>query len=214
MDGGIDTTKKMTETINSTPAERFQVLKQQMHNVTEELGKGLLPAVNTGLEAMIGLVQKGSDWVANNQETVATIMKIVAILGVFLIVAGVVTATVGTLGKAMTSLKTVTTLASKASGLFNSALLSSPITWVIGLIVALIAIFKACGGDVEQLGATFSNIFGKVGGFVGTAADSHSTEASGVPTVWYRRSGASDCVWYSLRASCPSYRAACPCWSP
>ena len=170
MDGGIDTTKKMAETINSTPAERFQVLKQQMHNVTEELGKGLLPAVNTGLEAMIGLVQKGPDWVANNQETVATIMKIVAILGVFLIVAGVVTATVGTLGKAMTSLKTVTTLASKASGLFNSALLSSPITWVIGLIVALIAIFKACGGDVEQLGATFSNIFGKVGGFVGTAA--------------------------------------------
>ena len=170
MDGGIDTTKKMAETINSTPAERFQVLKQQMHNVTEELGKGLLPAVNTGLEAMIGMVQKGSDWVANNQETVATIMKIVAILGVFLIVAGVVTATVGTLGKAMTSLKTVTTLASKASGLFNSALLSSPITWVIGLIVALIAIFKACGGDVEQLGATFSNIFGKVGGFVGTAA--------------------------------------------
>ena len=170
MDGGVETTKKMAEAINDTPAQKFQVLKQQMHNVTEELGQGLLPAVNTGLEAMIGLVQKGSDWVSNNQETVATIMRIVAILGVFLIVAGVVTTTVGTLGKAMTSLKTVTTLASKASGLFNSALLSSPITWVIGLIVALIAIFKACGGDVEQLGATFSNIFGKVGGFVGTAA--------------------------------------------
>ena len=170
MDGGVETTKKMAETISDTPAQKFQVLKQQMHNVTEELGQGLLPAVNTGLEAMIGLVQKGSDWVSNNQETVATIMRIVAILGVFLIVAGVVTTTIGTLGKAMTSLKTVTTLASKASGLFNSALLSSPITWVIGLIVALIAIFKACGGDVEQLGATFSNIFGKVGGFVGTAA--------------------------------------------
>lgn len=169
MDGGVETTKKMAEAINDTPAQKFQVLKQQMHNVTEELGQGLLPAVNTGLEAMIGLVQKGSDWVSNNQETVATIMRIVAILGVFLIVAGVVTTTVGTLGKAMTSLKTVTTLASKASGLFNSALLSSPITWVIGLIVALIAIFKACGGNVEQLGATFSNIFSKVGGFVGTA---------------------------------------------
>ena len=170
MDGGVETTKKMAEAISDTPAQKFQVLKQQMHNVTEELGQGLLPAVNIGLEAMIGLVQKGSDWVSNNQETVATIMRIVAILGVFLIVAGVVTTTIGTLGKAMTSLKTVTTLASKASGLFNSALLSSPITWVIGLIVALIAIFKACGGDVEQLGATFSNIFGKVGGFVGTAA--------------------------------------------
>ena len=170
MDGGVETTKKMAEAISDTPAQKFQVLKQQMHNVTEELAQGLLPAVNTGLEAMIGLVQKGSDWVSNNQETVATIMRIVAILGVFLIVAGVVTTTIGTLGKVMTSLKTVTTLASKASGLFNSALLSSPITWVIGLIVALIAIFKACGGDVEQLGATFSNIFGKVGGFVGTAA--------------------------------------------
>ena len=170
MDGGVETTKKMAEAISDTPAQKFQVLKQQMHNVTEELGQGLLPAVNTGLEAMIGLVQKGSDRVSNNQETVATIMRIVAILGVFLIVAGVVTTTIGTLGKVMMSLKTVTTLASKASGLFNSALLSSPITWVIGLIVALIAIFKACGGDVEQLGATFSNIFGKVGGFVGTAA--------------------------------------------
>ena len=170
MDGGVETTKKMAEAISDTPAQKFQVLKQQMHNVTEELEQGLLPAVNTGLEAMIGLVQKGSDWVSNNQETVATIMRIVAILGVFLIVAGVVTTTIGTLGKVMMSLKTVTTLASKASGLFNSALLSSPITWVIGLIVALIAIFKACGGDVEQLGATFSNIFGKVGGFVGTAA--------------------------------------------
>ena len=31
---------------------------------------------------------------------------------------------------------------------------------------------------------------------------SHSTEASGVPTVWYQP-GASDCVWYSLRASVP-----------
>ena len=170
MDGGVETTKKMAEAISDTPAQKFQVLKQQIHNVTEELRQGLLPAVNTGLEAMIGLVQKRSDWVSNNQETVATIMRIVAILGVFLIVAGVVTTTIGTLGKAMTSLKTVATLASKASGLFNSALLSSPITWVIGLIVALIAIFKACGGDVEQLGATFSNIFGKVGGFVGTAA--------------------------------------------
>ena len=170
MDGGVETTKKMAEAISDTPAQKFQVLKQQMHNVTEELEQGLLPAVNTGLEAMIGLVQKGSDRVSNNQETVATIMRIVAILGVFLIVAGVVTTTIGTLGKVMMSLKTVTTLASKASGLFNSALLSSPITWVIGLIVALIAIFKACGGDVEQLGATFSNIFGKVGGFVGTAA--------------------------------------------
>lgn len=170
MNGGVETTKKMAEAISDTPAQKFQVLKQQMHNVTEELAQGLLPAVNTGLEAMIGLVQKGSDWVSNNQETVATIMRIVAILGVFLIVAGVVTTTIGTLGKTMTSLKTVTTLASKASGLFNSALLSSPITWVIGLIVALIAIFKACGGDVEQLGTTFSNIFGKVGGFVGTAA--------------------------------------------
>lgn len=169
MDEGIDTTKRMAETINNTPAEKFQVLKQQMHNVTEELAQGLLPAVNTGLEAMIRMVQKGSDWVSNNQETVASIMRIVAILGVFLIMAGALTATVGTLGKAMTSLNTVTTLVSKASGLFNNTLLSSPITWVIGLIIALTAIFKACGGDIEQLGATFGSIFGKISEFVGNA---------------------------------------------
>ncbi len=169
METGIDITKGMAEAINDTPAQKFQVLKQQMHNVTEELGQGLLPAVNNGLEAVIGLVQKGSDWVSSNQETVATIMRIIAVLGVFLIAAGALTATVGTLGKAMTSLRTVTALASKANGMFNSGLLSSPITWIIGLIAALIAIFKLCSGDVEQLGATFGSIFGKIGGFVGNA---------------------------------------------
>lgn len=169
METGIDITKGMAEAINDTPAQKFQVLKQQMHNVTEELGQGLLPAVNNGLEAVIGLVQKGSDWVSSNQETVVTIMRIIAVLGVFLIAAGALTATVGTLGKAMTSLRTVTALASKANGMFNSGLLSSPITWIIGLIAALIAIFKLCGGDVEQLGATFGSIFGKIGGFVGNA---------------------------------------------
>lgn len=169
MDGGIETTNKMAEAINNTPAQKFQVLKQQLHNVTEELGQGLLPSVNAGLEAITGLVKKGSDWIANNQETVSTIMKIVAVVGIFLIAAGTLTAVVGTLGNAMMSLKTVISLASKASGLFNSALLSSPITWVIGLIVALIAVFRMCGGDVGQLSGIFSNVFGSIAGFVGDA---------------------------------------------
>ena len=172
MDGGIETTNKMAEAINNTPAQKFQVLKQQLHNATEELGQGLLPMVNSGLEAITGLVKKGSDWIANNQETVSTIMRIVAILGMFLIAAGAVAATVGTLGKAMTSLKTVTKLASAATGGFKSALLSSPITWIIGLILALVGAFQLCGGDVSKLGDLFKGVFENIGGFVGGAVSS------------------------------------------
>ncbi|MFR2213695.1 MAG: hypothetical protein ACLS61_07605 [Ruminococcus sp.] len=51
MDGGIDTTKRWRNDQQHTSDRRFQVLKQQMHNVTEELGKGLLPAVNFGAGA-------------------------------------------------------------------------------------------------------------------------------------------------------------------
>ena len=76
MDGGIETTKKMANTINDTPAQKFDVLKQSLHNATEELGQGLLPGINNTIEAVTKVVKKGSDWVANHQELVSVIMRL------------------------------------------------------------------------------------------------------------------------------------------
>ena len=42
MKNGISVTEEMAEAINNTPEQKFQVLKQQIHNNVEELGNGLL----------------------------------------------------------------------------------------------------------------------------------------------------------------------------
>lgn len=84
MKNGISVTEEMAEAINNTPEQKFQVLKQQIHNNVEELGNGLLPAVNNTMDKVSGLIQKGSKWISNNQETVQSIMNIALKLGVFL----------------------------------------------------------------------------------------------------------------------------------
>lgn len=42
-----------------TPTQKFEVLKQRIHNNVEELGKGLLPVVNETIEKGSELIQKG-----------------------------------------------------------------------------------------------------------------------------------------------------------
>ena len=84
MKQGSSVTKEMAEAINNTPEQKFQVLKQQIHNNAEELGNGLLPAVNDTMDKVSGLIKRGGEWISNNQQTVQTIMNIALKLGVFL----------------------------------------------------------------------------------------------------------------------------------
>ena len=88
MKQGSSVTQEMAEAINNTPEQKFQVLKQQIHNNVEELGSGLLPAVNDTMDKVSGLIKRGGEWISNNQQTVQTIMNIAMKLGVFLVVAG------------------------------------------------------------------------------------------------------------------------------
>ena len=50
MQQGTAVTKDMAEAINNTPAQKFEVLKQQIHNNAEALGSSLLPTVNNTLD--------------------------------------------------------------------------------------------------------------------------------------------------------------------
>lgn len=139
MKNGISVTEEMAEAINNTPEQKFQVLKQQIHNSVEELGSGLLPAVNNTMDKVSGLIRKGSEWISNNQKTVQTIMDIALKLGVLLVIAGSVLGVVGSMGKLFLSAKTAIGLVKTAVLGMNTAFLASPITWVIVGIVALVA---------------------------------------------------------------------------
>lgn len=141
MKNGISVTEQMAEAINNTPEQKFQVLKQQIHNNVEELGNGLLPAVNNTMDKVSGLIQKGSQWISNNQETVQSIMNIALKLGVFLVIAGSVMGVMGSLGKLFLSAKNAIGLVKMATVGMNAAFLASPVTWVIIGIVALVAAF-------------------------------------------------------------------------
>ncbi|RKJ49646.1 phage tail tape measure protein [bacterium 1XD42-54] len=179
MSNGVAVTEEMATAINNTPEQKFQTMKQKIHNTAEELGKGLLPTVNSTMDVIAGVIQKGSDWVAANQETVASIMHIVAYLGIFLIAAGTLIAVVGTVGRTFSGLGGIVSSVKKvfSAGGFLSVL--GPFALIAAAVAGLIALFQACGGDVSNLQGIFSNVFGAISGFVGNALTSIGTYLPG-----------------------------------
>lgn len=169
MSNGVGVTEEMAGAINNTPEGKFEVLKQKIHNTTEELGRGLLPTVTSALDVVAGVIQKGSDWVSANQETVTSIMHIVMYLGIFLIAAGAIGVLLGTLGRAFTGLGSIVGVVQEVfkGGGFLAAL--GPLSLIAVAVGGLIALFEACGGDVSQLQGIFSNVFDSISGFVGNA---------------------------------------------
>lgn len=166
MKNGKAVTQEMAEAIQNTPEQKFQTLKQQIHNNVEELGSGLLPTVNNSMDKISGLIAKGSEWIGNNQETVQTIMNIAMKLGVFLVVAGIVMGIVGTLGKVFLSVKNTIGIVKTAVMGLNTAFLASPVTWVIVGIVALIAIFAVLWSKSEAFRNFWKGLFAQVQGVV------------------------------------------------
>lgn len=162
MKQGSSVTKEMAEAINNTPEQKFQVLKQQIHNNAEELGNGLLPAVNDTMDKVSGLIKRGGEWISNNQQTVQTIMNIALKLGVFLVVAGSVMGIVGSLGKLFLSMKNTIGIVKTAVMGLNTAFLASPVTWVIAGIVAMIAIFVVLWNKSEAFRNFWKGLFAQV----------------------------------------------------
>jgi TP901 family phage tail tape measure protein len=166
MKRGTDVTQEMAEAINNTPAQKFEVLKQQIHNNVEELGNGLLPAVNNTMDKVSGLVQKGSEWISNNQETVQTIMNVAMKLGIVLVVLGTVIGVVGTVGKAIMSAKTAITTMKTAWTVLSGAFAASPVGWVVIGIVALVAAFVLLWNKSEAFRNFWIGLFENVKGAV------------------------------------------------
>jgi TP901 family phage tail tape measure protein len=166
MKRGTDVTQEMAEAINNTPAQKFEVLKQQLHNNVEELGNGLLPAVNNTMDKVSGLIQKGSEWISNNQETVQTIMNVAMKLGIVLVVLGTVIGVVGTVGKAIMSAKTAITTMKTAWTVLSGAFAASPVGWVVIGIVALVAAFVLLWNKSEAFRNFWIGLFENVKGAV------------------------------------------------
>lgn len=166
MKKGSAVTTEMAEAINNTPAQKFQVLKQQIHNNVEELGSGLLPVVNETMDKVSGVIQKGSEWLSNNQKTVQTIMNIALKLGVVLVVLGTVIGVVGTVGKAVLAAKDAIKAVKGAWTVLSGSFATSPVGWVVIGIVALVAAFVLLWNKSEAFRNFWIGLFDKVKGAV------------------------------------------------
>ncbi|EOS20331.1 phage tail tape measure protein, TP901 family, core region [Lachnospiraceae bacterium 3-1] len=169
MKKGTAVTTEMAEAINNTPAQKFQVLKQQIHNNVEELGNGLLPVVNETMDKVSGVIQKGSEWISNNQKTVQSIMNIALKLGIILTVLGSVIGVVGTVGKAALAAKNAITAVKGAWTVLSGAFAASPVGWVVIGIVALVAAFVLLWNKSEAFRNFWIGLFEKVKGVVQNA---------------------------------------------
>ena len=100
--GGSSAAQEMATAINATESQKYTVLKQRLHNVTEELGVNLLPTVNDWIGKAGQAVGKASEWIAENQGLASGILNAVLFLGMFLTVTGSVTSIIGIFGTAIT----------------------------------------------------------------------------------------------------------------
>ena len=115
MGSGTGVATEMAAAINSTESQKFTVLKQQMHNVTEELGNNLLPTVNNWISTGTGALSKVSDWIQSHQKLAGTIMTLLLYFGVFLTVAGGLTSAFGAIGSIV--VRSISIFHSFASGI-------------------------------------------------------------------------------------------------
>ena len=150
---GVSVTEQMASAIQETEPERFERLKQRIHNVTESIGNSLLPTVNDLMSKGEGVLTKVGSWIEKNQELVKVIMLIVLAVGGFLAVGGTLIALISGVGlvvtKAVSAFKILKGGFALARGAltplissvwsFTAALLANPVTWVVIGIVALIA---------------------------------------------------------------------------
>lgn len=169
MKQGTSVTTEMAEAINNTPAQKFEVLKQQVHNNVEELGSKLLPVVNETMDKVSGAIQKGSEWISNNQKTVQTIMDVALRLGVVLIVLGTVIGVIGTVGKTVLGAKNAITAVKGAWTVLSGAFAASPIGWIIIGIIALVAAFVLLWNKSETFRSFWIGLFEKIKGAVQNA---------------------------------------------
>jgi len=166
MQKGTAVTREMAEAINSTPKQQFDVLRQKIHNNVEELGGGLLPVVNDTLGKVNDLVQKGSDWITNNQETVQSVMNMAMKLGVLLVIIGGAIGLFGTLGKVVMNMRTSIGALKSAWSVLSGAFVSSPVGWVTLAVIGLVAAFVILWKRSEAFRDFWTGLFQKMRGAV------------------------------------------------
>ena len=102
MASGKGAATQMAAAINETDPSKYEILKQKLHNVTEEIGNSLNPVIGEYMDKASGIIDKVGNWISNHQELVQQLMKVAMVLGTLLVTVGTVTTVFGGLGMMFT----------------------------------------------------------------------------------------------------------------
>ena len=197
---GTGVTQKMASAIQETEPERYERLRQQIHNVTESIGNSLLPTINDAMAKGSEVLTKAGTWIENNQELVRAIMLVVLTLGGFLAVAGTVITVVSGVGLIIT--RTISGFKLLKAGFllakgaltpliasvwsFTAALLANPVTWIVigivALIAALVLLYNKCEWFRDGVNAVLGFLKGKLLAIPGAVVQLFQSIVTGITT--------------------------------
>ncbi len=200
MGQGTGVTQKMASAIQETEPERYERLRQQIHNVTESIGNSLLPTINDAMAKGSEVLTKVGTWIENNQELVRAIMLVVLTLGGFLAVAGTVITVVSGVGLIIT--RTISGFKLLKAGFllakgaltpliasvwsFTAALLANPVTWIVigivALIAALVLLYNKCEWFRDGVNAVLSFLKEKLLAIPGAVVQLFQSIVTGITT--------------------------------
>lgn len=126
--------RETTDTIGETAEGGMARLNQSLGDVAETIGAAFLPIIQQVVEKIVPVVQKVTEWAAENPKLVAAILAAVG-------AAGLIVAAIGTLGLILPSIIAGIGMLSTAVGVLGTVftILTGPVGIVIAVIAALIA---------------------------------------------------------------------------
>lgn len=119
MAGGKGAALEMADAINQTDPAKYEILKQKVHNVKEEIGNSLNPVIGEYMDKAGGIIDKIGSWISAHPELVRQIMSVLMVLGILLTTVGVATSVIGGLGM-------IFTRAAALAGGFGRVLINLP----------------------------------------------------------------------------------------
>lgn len=140
LENGTTKTKEMAKAMNK--GKEFDLLGQQMNNVSTLIGSAFAPLALSLSETIGGVVKNVSSWMEENEELSSTIVTGVAVAGGLLTVLGSIGIVTGAVGMAMPFLSGGISLLTGSFGFLGTAIKvvsSAFLTNPIGLAVTAIA---------------------------------------------------------------------------
>ena len=165
MKSGTLTTEQMAQAMNADIGSQYELVRQQVQNLAEILGRTLLPVVIPVFQAVSRFIIRLQDIARSMPGVTRVILALSAALGVVLIVVGSVTAAIGTIGIVMPAVQAgIAALGPILAGV--GAAVSTyfwPVVAVIAaVVIAVIALKRAWEANFGGIRDVVMNAWNKV----------------------------------------------------